>query len=687
MTDKQSSSTDGPLEAEESPPRPARRKVSRRRDGSNVSRSTSHNSVSGGGCTSDSGDDSTQDFGALPSLTFCLYGMEVDELSNTEEENAATCPTAPHHVVHVKYLRKLASRGIPDEGSHRAVVWRLLLGYLPPETEAWQARLTEARHFYKTCTADLFADTWDTQHGDALRWRPRRPRRGPIASRSHDDDNNDDHNSDNDNNHNHEEVDDENNSQESSLEDVDVPPPALKPEEEEEPSLARPDPVAPEIPETVMEAWKARGKDEHLLLNLMKSYNALRIQEHAKGRKPVAETTNSGEEPQGAASPTAADDDDDPWARAAQDFVDSAVLLDEVRKDVFRTHPDLAFFLDPLDDLGRRRYYALERILFVWATYNKGVRYVQGMNEIVGAIYYVMAKDWKQEWAAEAEADTYYLFSTLLAEMRDVFISDMDDADTGIQGRLAHMQTLLQLHDPEVKEHLDEVGVDVSYYAVRWWTCLASREFLLPDTIRLWDSLFASTHKDNFMRYVCVTMVLTIRDRLLKGDFSTCMKLLQGYPSTQMDHLIESSRALWIYETQINLAIHKGGYTRHMALQTIKPPPALIMAFGFRKGIAPKTRGEILEEAGEKAAERLRDATTMVSTSARTYLGKANGLFNKYMQQRKETSSDSEYDKSQTNGRTSTGSSDGEEVIKFSEDKLKTFEDDMYLAEFATDSS
>lgn len=98
-----------------------------------------------------------------------------------------------------------------------------------------------------------------------------------------------------------------------------------------------------------------------------------------------------------------------------------------------------------------------------------------GMNEIVGAIYYVLAKDSKQEWAAEAEADTYYLFSTLLAEMRDVFISDMDDADTGIQGRLAHMQTLLRLHDPEVKEHLDEVGVDVSYYAVRWWTCLASK--------------------------------------------------------------------------------------------------------------------------------------------------------------------------------------------------------------------
>ena len=123
-----------------------------------------------------------------------------------------------------------------------------------------------------------------------------------------------------------------------------------------------------------------------------------------------------------------------------------------------------------------------------------------------------------------------------------------------------------------------------------------------------------------------------------------------------------------------------------MALQTIRPPPELIMAFGFRKGIAPKTRGELLEEAGEKAAVKVRDATTLVATSARTYFGKANGFLNKYMQQRKGTSSDSENDQSKTNGRCSTGSSEGEEVIKFSEDKLKTFEDDMYLAEFAADS-
>jgi hypothetical protein len=45
------------------------------------------------------------------------------------------------------------------------------------------------------------------------------------------------------------------------------------------------------------------------------------------------------------------------------------------------------------------------------------------------------------------------------------------------------MITLLSLHDPKVRCHLDNVGIDPSFYSVRWPTTLLSREFLLPDTI------------------------------------------------------------------------------------------------------------------------------------------------------------------------------------------------------------
>jgi hypothetical protein len=212
------------------------------------------------------------------------------------------------------------------------------------------------------------------------------------------------------------------------------------------------------------------------------------------------------------------------------------------------------------------------------------------MNEIVGTLYYVLANDHNSDWANHAEADTYFLFhSLMMGDMRDVFCPDMDTSLTGIQGRIDNLTSLLKTHDPEVQEHLEgECAIDASFYAIRWLTTLLSREFLLPDTIRLWDSMFASSHKENFLRYVCGTMVMMIRHDLLKGDFSTCLRLLQSYPPQNLDVLLESSRSLWVYESQITLACHKGGISLHHALQTVSPPPAILMAFGLRGGVAPK---------------------------------------------------------------------------------------------------
>lgn len=279
-------------------------------------------------------------------------------------------------------------------------------------------------------------------------------------------------------------------------------------------------------------------------------------------------------------------------------------LLDEIRKDVERTHPDLRFFLEPRGDLGKRRYGALERILLVFC---QEMDYVQGMNEICGIIYYVLANDPNPHWAYFAEADTYYIVRNLITEMKDIFCR-LDGPESGIQNRIQGMHTLLARHDPELRQHLDEIGVEANFYAVRWFTTFLSREFLLPDTIRLWDSLFASTHKDNFLRYFCATMLSAARDRLLKSDFSSALKLLQSYPASNMDDLLESSRALYIYETQITLACQRGGLKLRQALRTIESSRFLIMAFGFRNGNVPKSRSEQIEE----ARSNIRNAATGV---------------------------------------------------------------------------
>ena len=94
----------------------------------------------------------------------------------------------------------------------------------------------------------------------------------------------------------------------------------------------------------------------------------------------------------------------------------------------------------------------IERILFVFAKLNPGIGYIQvesiyslftstdlfscfdfqGMNEILGPIYYVMASDADSAWSASAEADAFYCFTIIMGDFRDNFIKTLDDSDVGI---------------------------------------------------------------------------------------------------------------------------------------------------------------------------------------------------------------------------------------------------------------
>ena len=66
-------------------------------------------------------------------------------------------------------------------------------------------------------------------------------------------------------------------------------------------------------------------------------------------------------------------------------------------------------------------------------SYFLGQSYVQGMNEIIGPIYYVLAADSDLEWRQHAEADCFFCFTNLMSDIRDFFIKTLDDSSTGIQ--------------------------------------------------------------------------------------------------------------------------------------------------------------------------------------------------------------------------------------------------------------
>jgi len=500
-------------------------------------------------------------------------GNESSAMENKDDSEKVSS-----HTINMQELRRLASQGVPDDCTLRPIAWRVLLGYLPLDTSKWKSVLDRDRALYRNLVNELFVPSEDHPfEEEGLKLRGMGLKREGVSARK--------------------------SPHSSPMKDgptrVDEAVVAMSntnlldmAEQEEEEQSKREESL--EIPENVREQWKKSGRDPESLTAgmggkrsksslLSRHFNALLVTNNDTASTRTNDEKLAAKADEVLSMGGELDSDFDPlW----KNFLENATLLDEIRKDVVRTHPDLLFYLDTRDHLGLRRYAAIERVLFVWAKLNKGVRYVQGMNEIAGTLYFVLANDENEEWGSEAEADTYFLFNTLMVEMRDIFVPDLDEADTGIHGRMSNMLALLSLHDPEVRSHLDESGIDPGFYSIRWLTTLLSREFLLPDTIRLWDSMFASTHKDNFMRYVCVCMAMIIREELLQGDFGSCLRLLQSYPPTDVEKLLESSRALWIYESQVTLACHKGGISLNHALTTIAPPPAVVMAYGLPGGFA-----------------------------------------------------------------------------------------------------
>ena len=67
----------------------------------------------------------------------------------------------------------------------------------------------------------------------------------------------------------------------------------------------------------------------------------------------------------------------------------------------------------------------MKRVLFIFAKLNQGLRYVQGMNELLAPIYYQFRNDIHLEQRQHAEADSFYCFMDIIAEFRDHFCQQL----------------------------------------------------------------------------------------------------------------------------------------------------------------------------------------------------------------------------------------------------------------------
>merc|ERR1711915_801739 len=182
--------------------------------------------------------------------------------------------------------------------------------------------------------------------------------------------------------------------------------------------------------------------------------------------------------------------------------------------------------------------------LFLYAKLNPGQSYVQGMNEIIGPIYYVLAADSDLEWRQHAEADCFFWFTNLMSDIRDFFIKTLDDSSTGIQALMIKLNNRIEQVDQAVADQLQQQGIRMQYFAFRWLSLMLSQEFSLPDVLTLWDALLTDDSRTKLLINVCTSMLCLVRDSLLQNDFASNMKMLQNYPEIDMRLILNKAEEL-----------------------------------------------------------------------------------------------------------------------------------------------
>ncbi|XP_058787157.1 uncharacterized protein LOC131661585 [Vicia villosa] len=336
-------------------------------------------------------------------------------------------------VIDMRELRRIASQGIPDFPGLRSTVWKLLLGYLPPDHALWSSELAKKRSQYKRFKQDILIN----------------------------------------------------------------------------PS------------EITRRMWDSA------------SYDADELKCETRCMLPRSQVTHE-EHPLSLGKTSI-------WNQFFQD----TGIIEQIDRDVKRTHPDMHFFCGD-SQLAKSNQEALKNILIIFAKLNPGIRYVQGMHEVLAPLFYVFRNDPDEENAAFSEPDTFFCFVEVMSGFRDNFCQQLDNSVVGIRSTITRLSHLLREHDEELWRHLEvTTKVNPQFYAFRWITLLLTQDFNFSEILRIWDTLLSDPDglQETLLR-ICCAMLILVRRRLLAGDFTSNLKLLQSYPSTNISHLLHVANKL-----------------------------------------------------------------------------------------------------------------------------------------------
>ena len=171
----------------------------------------------------------------------------------------------------------------------------------------------------------------------------------------------------------------------------------------------------------------------------------------------------------------------------------------------------------------------MKRSLNAFAMYNKDVGYTQSMNYIIGFFLILNGGD---------DEDAFWLFTAVSRPNQyvDGALQGFYQDSFPLYHQFVYQFTkLFEEKHPELKEHLDEVGMMPAVWLQKWFMTLFLYSFPMKLCIRIWDLILVEGF--SFLFKFPLALMELYEDRLLAMDLEMINDLFQKFDSEEDESL------------------------------------------------------------------------------------------------------------------------------------------------------
>ncbi|KAM0787339.1 hypothetical protein ACM66B_003428 [Microbotryomycetes sp. NB124-2] len=135
-------------------------------------------------------------------------------------------------------------------------------------------------------------------------------------------------------------------------------------------------------------------------------------------------------------------------------------------------------------------------------------------------------------WTLKTEAGMYFCFERLMSMYEDY------TSTRPLPTRMSFFLMLFRQFLPDLHAYFEEEAVDMRELASAWLQDLFAREMQIATLMRVWDVYFSINEPLEFHTYVCLSILMTLKESLEELDQSEVRSMLLSLPPLDVDRLI-----------------------------------------------------------------------------------------------------------------------------------------------------